>query len=104
MLTKDKIIHNKKLLDICRKENIKWIALFGSYNCGEQKEDSDIDFIVNIKGKKSLFKLIRIKNEISDIYGKNIDLLTEDSLSPYLKDSILKEMNIRGNTMIYHGK
>lgn len=51
MKTKD--LTNKEILkslrenkDVLRKYNVKKIGLFGSYIKGEQKEDSDIDFLV----------------------------------------------------------
>ena len=94
MITKNDILTSKKLRKICKSENIKKLALFGSYLNDEQSEESDIDFIVEISGKRSLFKIIRISQEISDLFGKKVDLLTEDSISKYFKDDVIDNMEI----------
>ncbi len=94
MLTKNEIINSIELKEICQKENITYLALFGSYKTEEADENSDIDFIVKIKGNQSLFKLIKISQEISQIFGKKVDLLTENSISPYILENIKNGMEV----------
>jgi len=48
--------------------------------------------MVRFSDTKSLFQIIEIKNKLTEIFGREIDLVTENSLSPYLKDKILNEM------------
>jgi len=54
----------------------------------------DIDILIEFKKTPSLFEVVRIEQEISDIIGKKVELITEKSLSPYIKDSVLKEVVI----------
>jgi len=70
------------------------IAVFGSYVRGEEKPGSDIDIIVKFSGRKSLLDLVRIERELSGVLGIKVDLLTEKSISPYLIDTIKKEMEV----------
>ncbi len=70
------------------------IAVFGSYVRGEEKPGSDIDIIVEFSGRKSLLELVRIERELSEVLGIKVDLLTEKSISPYLIDTIKKEMEV----------
>ena len=63
---------------------IKKIEIFGSYARGEQKETSDLDVVVEFEKRKSLLELVGIKQELEDNLGIKIDLLTEDSINPYL--------------------
>lgn len=70
------------------------IAVFGSYVRGEEKPGSDIDIIVEFSGRKSLLDLVRIERELSGVLGIKVDLLTEKSISPYLIDTIKKEMEV----------
>ncbi len=72
----------------------KKISLFGSYARGEEKQKSDIDLIVEFKGKKSLLDLVRIENEVSKKIGRKIDLLTEKSISPYILERIAGERKV----------
>lgn len=76
------------------KEGVKKIAIFGSYARGEPRPDSDIDLLVEFAERKSLLDLARIQRIISEKVGRNIDLLTEKSISPYLVDRIKQEMKI----------
>jgi predicted nucleotidyltransferase len=70
------------------------IAVFGSYVRGEEKPGSDIDIIVEFSRRKSLLDLVRIERELSEVLGIKVDLLTEKSISPYLIDTIKKEMEV----------
>lgn len=72
----------------------KKVSLFGSYARGDQKRESDIDVIVEFKGKKSLLDLVRIENEVSRKVGKKIDLMTEKSISPYILERIAGERKV----------
>jgi hypothetical protein len=41
-----------------------------------------------------LLELVRIKRVLSEVLGRKTDLLTEASISPYLRDRIKKEMEV----------
>lgn len=43
---------------------------------------------------KGLLALVRIERELSELLGVKVDLLTEDSISPYLIDGIKKEAKV----------
>ncbi len=70
------------------------IAIFGSYVRGEEKPGSDIDVLVEFAERKSLLELVRIERELSELIGMKVDLLTKKSISPYLVDTITKEMKV----------
>jgi predicted nucleotidyltransferase len=84
----------EKVIKFLKNEGVKRISVFGSYVRGEEKEESDIDIIVEFSERKSLLELVRIERELSEFLGIKVDLLTEQSISPYLIDSIRKEMEI----------
>lgn len=68
------------------------IGLFGSQIRGEASAESDIDFIVEfLSGRKSYDNYIDLCFFLEDLFGKKIDLLTPESLSPHVKDRILAE-------------
>jgi len=84
----------EKITQILKNEGVRRIAVFGSYVRREEKPESDIDIIVEFSGRKSLLELVRIERELSEILGIKVDLLTEKSISPYLIDTIKKEMEV----------
>ena len=83
-----------KLIAICRKNDVSMIGIFGSVARGEGTEHSDIDLLVKFSKRKSLLALVKLEREISSALGKKVDLLTEAAISPYLRDRILRELNV----------
>jgi hypothetical protein len=84
----------EKIVQALKNQGARKIAIFGSYVRGEEKPESDIDVIVEFSGRKSLLELVRIERELSEVLGIKVDLLTEKSISPYLIDTIRKEMEV----------
>ncbi len=82
------------LVSILGKYGVRKIGLFGSYARGEQRRDSDMDVLVDFKERKSLLTLVRIERELSENLGIKVDLLTEQSISPYLVDRIKAELKV----------
>ena len=96
MLTKQDIF--KTIQD--NKETIKSfgvteIGLFGSYIRGEQTEESDIDFLVDIlKEKKTLKNFIDFCDLLEHLFKNNkIDIVSKRGLSEFIGPHILKEVN-----------
>ncbi len=85
-MDKEKIY--QKIAQHLKEEGADKVAIFGSYIHDKEEPDSDIDVLVNFSETKSLLDLARIERELSEKIGIKIDLLTENSLSPYIKDSI----------------
>lgn len=72
---------------------VRRIGLFGSFVRNTQKEDSDIDILVEFDQEKLSYKnFIRLAYFLEDNFGRKVDLLTADSLSPYLGPKILSEV------------
>ncbi len=78
------------------KPFISRMAVFGSTVRGETTRNSDIDLLIKLKPSKSrpklgLFKLMEIEQELQKKLGRDVDLVTEDSLSPYIRPYVDKE-------------
>lgn len=84
-------IDRKRLEEICRRNDIEVLLLFGSAARGTDTEQSDVDLLVRFNRRKGLLDLVRIEREFAEALGRKVDLLTEGSLSPYLRDQILGE-------------
>jgi predicted nucleotidyltransferase len=66
------------------------VGMFGSLARGTGRADSDIDLLGDMKPGRDLLDLIAIKQDLEDL-GRRVDVLTERSLSPYIRDQVLKE-------------
>jgi len=76
-----------------RELGIEKVGVFGSFSRGDQTEDSDIDVIVYFAPKKKTFKsFMKTALFLEDLLKRKVDILTEQSLSPYLKPYIMKDL------------
>lgn len=83
-----------KTIPVLQRHDVKRAAIFGSFVREEQKEDSDIDILVEFKGDKSLLDLAGLKIELEEVLRRKVDVLTYNSLHPLLKDKILQEQKV----------
>ncbi len=88
-------VENKnKIIDICRKNNISMVGLFGSTVRGDDADSSDIDILVKLSKPMSLLSIVKIERNLSEALGRKVDLLTDAAISPYLKERILNEIEV----------
>lgn len=80
-----------KVLPILKQMGVIRSSLFGSYVRGENKEDGDVDILVDLPRGKSLFDLVELQMKLEKVLGKKIGVVTYKSLHPLLKDRILVE-------------
>lgn len=81
----------KKAVPILKNAGVTRSGVFGSYVRGEEKEDSDIDMLVDFPRGKGLFEFVGLEQELAEVLGKKVDLVTYNSLHPLLRDRILAE-------------
>jgi len=71
---------------------VKQLGLFGSFVRGEQNSISDIDFIVEFEpGKKTFDNFMALSFFLEELFRHRVELVTQESLSPYIGPYILKE-------------
>ena len=86
---------NRERLEIlCKEHNVQRLRIFGSAARGEERTESDIDLLVDFSIPVGFFELIELEEQLSEFFGRSVDLLTERGLSPYLRDSILSEAQV----------
>ena len=83
----------EKIIEICKRNDISYCALFGSFARGEATEKSDIDLLVRFSKPKG-WDWISAALEIEDALGKKVDLVTENALSPYIKDNVFRDLQV----------
>ncbi len=91
-MTKEKIkeiIREHK--EILKKYKVKSVALFGSYVRNEQKEDSDIDLLVEFE-EDTYHNFINLIFSLEELLRKEITVVTKEDLSPYIQPYVLKEI------------
>lgn len=88
----DERILNKRdrIYQIAEKYRANHIRVFGSQVRGEEQVNSDVDLLVEFESP-NLLDRIGMKYELEDELGMPVDLLTDESLHPALREEILRE-------------
>lgn len=75
-----------------QKFGVEKVGIFGSFVSGTQNNNSDIDLLVKFKkGQKNFQNFMGTADLTEALLGRNVDLLTPESLSPYIGPHIEKE-------------
>ena len=79
---------------IFEKNHVSYAAIFGSRARGDNRPDSDVDFIVHLPKGATLLTLARVQRELSERLKLPVDIVTERSIRPQLRSSISKNMKL----------
>lgn len=80
-----------EILQSAKRHGARKIRVFGSVARGEAGPQSDIDFLVEMEEGRSLLDLVSFSQELEELLGRRVDVLTDGGISPYLKDQIYSE-------------
>lgn len=83
-----------KAKEFCENNNIAYLGVFGSYARGQEAKNSDIDLLMNIdhsKGYFTLFDLVKLKNKLEKMFGKEVDIITKPNrhVVPYIEQDLV---------------
>ena len=83
-------IDREVIAAFCRRNRIRRLSLFGSALTDRFNEASDIDLLVEFEpdARVSMFDLGGMINELSELFGRQVDLRTKEDLSPYFRDEV----------------
>lgn len=79
---------------ILKSNDVNYAAVFGSYARNEATADSDVDLLISFAKPKSLITMCGIERSLSEALHKKVDLVTKQSLSPYIQPYIEKDLQL----------
>ena len=87
------IIADKKeqILALAAKYGASNVRVFGSVANGTANIDSDIDFLVDMEKDRSLFDVGGLLMDLQELFGRKVDVVTENGLHWYIKNHIISE-------------
>lgn len=69
------------------------LGIFGSFANGEPDGESDVDLLVEFEpGKKNFDNFIGLATFLEELFERRVELVTRESLSPYIGPRILEEV------------
>lgn len=82
----------RSLAEYFRQQPVERVWLFGSYARGEEREDSDVDLLVDLDPTQSVgLRFFGMWSEIERLLGRNVDLVTENGLDDYARESVNRD-------------
>jgi predicted nucleotidyltransferase len=88
------ILNTRALVKLCQHNDVARLSVFGSFARGEGTERSDVDLLVEFRKRNSLLALIALERKMSAALGRRVDLLTREAISPYLRESIERDLRV----------
>jgi len=80
-----------RLTGLSERYGVRLLAVFGSRLRGEERPESDLDLLVDFDRTPSLFRFLRLEEELSDLLGVRVDLVMRSALKPRIGARILDE-------------
>jgi predicted nucleotidyltransferase len=88
---------DQTLKAFCREHHVLRLSLFGSRLKGTHRADSDVDLLVEFKPghAPSMFGLVRMEAQLSELLGQTVDLRTPGELSRYFRQDIIDTAQVQ---------
>lgn len=80
-----------EIREIAQKYGAENIRIFGSVARGKENDNSDIDFLVDMKKKPNLLNRIAFMQELEDFLGRKVEVVTVKNLRAYFRDKVIQE-------------
>jgi len=87
------LLRRKKpdILRLAVENHVGNLRIFGSVIHGEDRGKSDIDFLVTPGDQASLLDLIGLQQALEDLLHREVDIVSDRALSPYIRNRVLAE-------------
>ena len=76
---------------LAAKRGIRNVRLFGSMARNTASQNSDVDLLVELEDGRSGLALGGFLQDVSELLGKKVDIVTEQSLHRKIREHVLKE-------------
>ena len=92
MVLNDLQLPGAELPAYCRRNGIRRLELFGSATRADFGPQSDVDLLVEFRPdtKIGFLALSRMQRELSELFGRRVDLVPRAGLKPMVATSVLK--------------
>ena len=87
------LLHAKRedILRLAARHGAGHVRIFGSAARQEAGPESDVDVLVDLEPGRSLLDHVALQQDLTELLGRQVDVVVEGGISPYLQDRILKE-------------
>jgi hypothetical protein len=79
------------ILNTAAKHGACNVRVFGSVARGDDRPDSDVDFLVDVGGTTSSWFPAGLVLDLEQILDRRVEVVTERALNPYIRERVLRE-------------
>ena len=89
-------IDGDAMAEFCRRNRIRYLAFFGSVLRDDFGPDSDVDVLVQFEEGEtpSLFAIVPMEDELTEMLGRKADLRTPEDLGRYFRDKVVSSAQV----------
>lgn len=84
--------HRGALLKVLRSHGVTNPEIFGSAARGDDREDSDLDLLVDFAPGTNTIDILGIKRELEDVLGVPVDLVPRNGLKERVRSRAAKDL------------
>lgn len=83
----------EKIAELCRKNKVRELSLFGSHARGDSHSKSDYDFLIEFypNSGNGLIEFINLKLDLEGLLGRDVDLVPKSGLKRRIRQRVLAE-------------
>jgi len=81
----------EEILRIAAKHGAHNVRVFGSAARGEDTPESDVDLLVELEPGRSLLDHVALMQDLEDLLGRKVDVVSKKALHWYIRDRVLQE-------------
>jgi predicted nucleotidyltransferase len=88
-------IDEQRLAELCERYGVAELSVFGSVARGEASKASDLDLLYVLRPDRSLgFAINRLEDELAELFGRPVDLVSKKALHRLIRDDVLAEARL----------
>jgi hypothetical protein len=88
-------IPRDEIAEFCRRRRVRRLRLFGSVLRGDFGPESDVDVLVEFAPDSRVgLEFFALEEELSELFGRKVDLTTPGFLSKYFREEVLAEAEV----------
>lgn len=80
-----------RILQIAARHGARNLRIFGSRGRGDAGPGSDLDVLIDLDPGRSLLDIVAVKQDLEDLLGCQVDVVTAPSLSRHIRDAVLRQ-------------
>ncbi len=89
-------VATEAVADFCRRHHVREFALFGSVLRDDFTPESDVDVLIDFlpQTRVTFFDLSHFKDELEEMFHREVDLVTKRSLHPVIASDVLASREV----------